>query len=153
VTLIFEHDEIAGGAPDLARTLNHEAPSMKRISPRIHALLDYVAAGFLLIVPWLLPFPDETTARMSLAAGSILAVYSLMTDYDIAVLRFVPMPVHRALDLLLGVLLLFSPIHFATTGYAAAVFITVGLLLLALSFLTRGAFSHTGQDKPVVPGA
>jgi hypothetical protein len=101
----------------------------------------------------LLPFPDETTAKISLAAGAILATYSLMTDYEVAVLRFIPMPVHRALDLLLGGGLLFSPIHFATTGFAAAVFICVGLLMVGLAFLTGGKFSPTGQDKPVVPGA
>jgi hypothetical protein len=126
---------------------------MKKFSPRVHALLDYLVALLLLMIPWILPFPDETTAKMSLAAGAILATYSLMTDYEIAVLRFIPMPVHRTLDLLLGGGLLFSPIHFATTGYAAAVFIVLGLLLLSLAFLTRGSFSHTGQDKPVVPGA
>jgi hypothetical protein len=126
---------------------------MMRVSSRSHAILDYVVAFLLLVLPWLVPFPDETTAKISLAAGAVLATYSLMTDYDVAVLRFIPMPIHRTLDLLLGAGLLFSPIHFATTGYAAAAFIILGLMMLGLAFLTRGNFSHTGQDKPVVPGA
>jgi hypothetical protein len=126
---------------------------MKLFPLRTHALVDYFVALLLLIAPWTLPFPDATTARMSLTAGALLIGYSVMTDYDIAVLRFIPVPVHRTLDLLLGAALLFAPIHFAVTGYAAAVFVVLGLLLIGLALLTRGTFSHTGQDKPVVPGA
>jgi hypothetical protein len=75
-----------------------------------------------------------------------------MTDYEIAILRFIPFPIHRALDFFVGVGLLFAPIHFAVTGYPSALFIVLGLLLVVLALRTRGNFSPTGLDKPLFPG-
>jgi hypothetical protein len=37
-------------------------------------------------------------------------------------------------------------------GIAAIVFAVIGIFVIAAAFLTRGRFSDTGADKPIVPG-
>ena len=38
-------------------------------------------------------------------------------------------------------------------GLPAVLFVILGLLLVFMAFMTRGQFSHTGRDQPIVPGA
>jgi hypothetical protein len=123
------------------------------ISVNMHGVLDYLTGLLLVTSPSYLPFPDNSMKMIGFALGGAVILYSLMTDYPPGLLRFVPFPVHRTLDFFVGFGLLFSPIHFAVHGAPAVLFVVLGLLLMALAFLTRGRFSHTGQDNPVLPGA
>jgi hypothetical protein len=123
------------------------------ISINIHGILDYLTGILLVTSPLYLPFPDNPLKIIAFALGGAVLLYSLMTDYPPALLRFVPFPVHRTLDFFVGFGLCFSPIHFAAYGAPAVLFVILGLLLMVLAFLTRGQFSHSGQDQPVVPGA
>ncbi|MGB8167708.1 MAG: hypothetical protein WCF18_09485 [Chthoniobacteraceae bacterium] len=118
----------------------------------IHGVIDYVSAGVLLVAPWLFQFPDGPTAGVARVFGVVALLYSLGTDYELALLRVLPFPFHRALDLLWGLGLLFSPIHFAINGGAAVLFVALGLIAVVAAFLTRGRFSPTGSDQSVAPG-
>lgn len=79
--------------------------------------------------------------------GAVILLYSAMTDYPLGLLRFVPFPIHKTVDLLAGGGLVYAPIHFAVHGLPAA------LYMVLMAFLTRGRVSPTGQDNPVVAGA
>lgn len=122
------------------------------VSRRVHGVLDYAGGVLLLLSAVFLPFPDPAMKMLSAMLGTILLFYSAATDYEMGVLRFVPFPIHRGADLLLGVMLVFSPIHFAVHGFPTVLFIAVGAMLLFLSFMTRGDASHTGVDKQIFPG-
>lgn len=103
--------------------------------------------------PFVIQYPDNPMKGIAVIFGAIILLYSSMTDYPLGLLRFVPFPIHRGVDLLAGGGLVFAPIHFAVYGIPAVLFVAVGVCLVSLAFLTRGQFSPTGQDNPVVPGA
>ncbi|MEA3213543.1 MAG: hypothetical protein QOE70_6600 [Chthoniobacter sp.] len=126
---------------------------MPNIPIRVHGIVDYAAGILLVASAFVLPYPDNPMKMIAVVFGAIILLYSAMTDYPLGLLRFVPFPIHRTADLFAGGGLAFAPIHFAVHGIPAALFVTVGALLILMAFLTRGRFSPTGQDNPVVPGA
>ncbi len=128
-------------------------PLPMRISRKTHAVLDYFVALALLLSGALIAYPDNVMRMMAFTFGLIVAGNSAATDYGGGLLRFVPFPIHRGIDLLVGVALAFSPIPFAAHGIPAAVFVTCGALLILASFFTRSMGSPTGVDNPILPGA
>jgi len=88
-------------------------------------------------------YPAKDAQIIAFAFGGAVIGYSMMTDYPLAILRFVPFPVHRTLDFLLGAALLLSPIGFEVNGARAVLFVILGLFLIGLAFKTRGQFSRS----------
>lgn len=83
---------------------------MRFLSTKTHGMLDYLLGALLIALPWLLGFARggaETWVPVLLGAGVL--GYSLLTDYELGVVRRLPMPVHLWLDALGGVLLAISP--------------------------------------------
>ena len=98
----------------------HEAISLPRVIPTgVHGALDYAASGFNLVFPTLLGLKDSPAASlMPRLAGGVGTEYSLVTDYELGVVRAIPMPVHLTLDAAKGALLASSPwlLGFADKG-------------------------------------
>lgn len=96
----------------------HEAISLPRVVPtNIHGVLDYAASAVNLVVPGLLGLKDSPVASlMPRLAGGTGTVYSLLTDYELGLVRKIPMPVHLALDAAKGTLLASSPWLFGFAG-------------------------------------
>lgn len=126
---------------------------MSNIPIRTHAVIDYLTGAILVLSPFVILFPDNPMKMIAFAFGAIILLYSSMTDYPLGLLRFVPFPIHKGVDLFVGGGLAFAPIHFAVHGAPAVLFVVLGAALVLLAFLTRGRFSPTGQDNPIVPGA
>lgn len=76
----------------------------------VHSILDYVASGVNLIFPSLLGLRDAPWAafvpRIDGLAG---AGYSLISDYELGVLKVVSMPTHLAFDAAKGAFMASSP--------------------------------------------
>lgn len=123
------------------------------ISVSFHGICDCLAGLLMVTSPLYLHYPTKDAEIIAFAFGGAVILYSLMTDYPLAILRFVPFPVHRTLDFFLGVALLLSPIEFGVNGPRAVLFVVLGLLLIGLAFMTRGHFSASGDDQPIVPGS
>ncbi len=84
---------------------------MKRFVPtRLHGLIDLTTPPVLLAVPALLGLDRSSVAALAprLAGAGALA-YSLMTDYETAPRRVLPMPVHLTLDAASGAALSAAP--------------------------------------------
>jgi hypothetical protein len=80
-----------------------------RISTRTHGIADYAAGGVLLLAPALLR-PRLRRDRLLLrAAGGAMIGTSALTDWEVAVRRVLPVPVHLALDAASGAMMLASP--------------------------------------------
>jgi len=131
---------------------SRKTQSTRHVSRRLHGILDYLGGVLLILAAVFVPFPDEPMRMMSAASGAVLLFYSAGTDYEMGLLRFVPFPIHRGADLVLGMALAFSPIHFAVHGIPALLFVAVGAMLIFLGFFTSGEASNTGVDKPILPG-
>ncbi len=68
------------------------------LNPTLHGVLDYLAAGALMVLPFLLGF-DGIERWLSVAGGAGLILYSLATDYTFGVIKLVPFDTHLLLDL------------------------------------------------------
>ena len=92
---------------------------MRVIPTQIHGLLDYATGGTLLSAPRLLGLDAvPASARVLRLAGGGAALYSMLTDYELGVVKLLPMPVHLALDAASGAFLASSPwlLGFAKKG-------------------------------------
>lgn len=114
---------------------------MKPISPTMHGVLDYGTAGLFFALPRLLNWQGQARNLLTGAAlGSV--AYSLLTDYDLGVVRLLPMPAHLAVDGLLD----------ATLFGGAALLgdeepsVRPALLALGLAGLTITLLTRTSAD-------
>jgi hypothetical protein len=111
---------------------------MQLIPTRIHGMMDYLMGILLIASPWLFGFADEGAAMwvpVILGAGVIL--YSLVTDYELALARMIPMPMHLALDAAGGLLLAASPWLFGFDDRVWIPHVVFGLLELGAAAMTR----------------
>jgi hypothetical protein len=93
-----------------------------------------------MVSPWLFGFAAggaETWLPVVLGAATI--IYSVFTDYELGLVRKIPMPVHLALDLLSGALLAVSPWLFAFSRWVWAPHLIIGLFEIGVSLFTRTA--------------
>ncbi|MDQ4127165.1 MAG: SPW repeat protein [Actinomycetota bacterium] len=83
---------------------------LRMIPTSVHGAIDYLTGGMLLAAPRLLGLTDEPRAALVLrSAGGGALAYSLITDYELGLLRLLPMPAHLAMDAASGVLVAVSP--------------------------------------------
>lgn len=82
---------------------------MRFISTKTHAMLDYLMGILLVIVP--IPFLAEygAAAWVPIVAGAIMLIQSACTDYELGMMRLIPMPVHLAMDAVVGIVVAASP--------------------------------------------
>jgi hypothetical protein len=102
-------------------------------------VLDYLTAGVLIAAPSILGFRKgdaRTWLPVALGVGTI--AYSLFTDYELGLVKVIPMPVHLALAAANGALLSASPWLF---GFAEEV--STPHLGLGLFEIGAAAFSQT----------
>ena len=110
------------------------------ISTRTHGVLDYVVGALLIVVPYILGFADGTAAQWVPQLLGLVAIGgAMLTDYELGVMRVIPMPVHLMIDIGSGALLALSPWLF---GFSDRVFwphLLVGLMEIGAGLTTRTA--------------
>ncbi|MGE7369058.1 SPW repeat domain-containing protein [Neorhizobium sp. NPDC001467] len=109
---------------------------MRIIPTRLHGILDYLVGLILIALPIALPL--QGAAFMTLICLGLFAIlYSLFTDYELGVIRFLRIRFHLALDVLFGLVMLaasrivdFPPaIHWLVPA--------IGILAIILAFITQ----------------
>jgi hypothetical protein len=111
---------------------------MRFLPTRIHGLIDYLWGILLILTPHLFGFADDGTARWVawiFGAGAIL--YSLATDYELGLVRLIPMPAHLAFDGLAGAILAASPWIFGFADRVRWPHLAFGLFSVVASLVTR----------------
>lgn len=111
---------------------------MRIIPTRIHGILDYLLGIVLIAAPWVLDFADggaEQWVPVILGAG--LIAYSLLTNYELGVVRMLSMPVHLGLDVLSGVILAASPWVFGFSDEIWWPHVVFGLLEIGAGLMTQ----------------
>lgn len=111
---------------------------MRFLSTRVHGVLDYLFAALLIAAPWLLGFARggaETWVPVAIGASAL--VYSLLTDYELGVVRRIQMPVHLWLDALGGAVLAISPWLFEFDEHVWVPHLVLGAVELLVAFLTN----------------
>jgi hypothetical protein len=107
-----------------------------------HNVLDYVLGAVLVFSPYIFGFSDIFPARnLFLVMGFALIGYSLLTDYRYSVFKVIPLGAHMALDVVLGLSLIFVPSIVGyrplLTGFQYAIHLIFGLGAIALVTLTQ----------------
>ena len=108
-----------------------------RLATRTHGILDYALGALLIAAPWVLGFGTggpETWVPTALGAGII--AYSLLTDYELGVVRKIQMPWHLMLDALGGVFLAVSPWLFGFDGDVWIPHVALGALEVLTAAVT-----------------
>jgi|TARA_B110000971_G_scaffold146530_1_gene149610 hypothetical protein len=113
--------------------------SFRIITPRVHGLLDYMSAIVLILAPSVLEFNEVSPYAywLSVIAGVILILYSLMTDYDFSIGILIPLKTHLVIDFSAGVLFILWPFIFDFTGLALAYYLVMGFGILLVVGLTQ----------------
>jgi hypothetical protein len=80
------------------------------IPTKVHGVVDYATSGALLAAPELFRLKKvRSSALAPRVAGAASTAYSVLTDYELGVVKALPMKAHLALDAAGGALLAASP--------------------------------------------
>jgi SPW repeat len=84
---------------------------MRIIPTRMHGMMDYVIGIVLIASPWIFGFNDESgTAKWTfIIIGAVILATSLMTNYELGMMRVIPMHMHLWADAIAGIVLALSP--------------------------------------------
>ncbi|RZK60544.1 MAG: hypothetical protein EOO91_00975 [Pedobacter sp.] len=120
---------------------------MRFISRKLHAVLDYFSAAFLVAAPWLLNFKQSDYASsIAIGAGVLVFLMSLFTNYEGGLVRKLSMWTHLALDITLGLLLAISPWMFGFYETAYLPHLIIGLIAIGAGFTTKGGRIQQNAD-------
>lgn len=118
---------------------------MRIIPTRTHGILDYLVGLILIAAPWILGFADGGPEQwVPVTIGIVNIVTSLMTDYELGVVKVIPMGTHLALDMGKGIVLAASPWLF---GFADEIWwphVLFGLVEIVTPLMTQ---THTSYDN------
>jgi hypothetical protein len=129
---------------------------MRFIPTRLHAPLDYIVGVALIAAPWIFQFSEHTAATViPIVLGVGLIVYSVFTDYELGVVKVIPMGGHNLFDIVAGALLAASPWIFGFADETANVWVphfVVGLAAVFLGLTTKQAggygYRRAGDAAP-----
>jgi len=120
--------------------------SVRFVSGSLHGLLDYAAAFVLIAVPLLLNFQATSPLALwlSVAAGILLVAYSLVTDYGLSLVKWIPFSTHLILDALAGFAFVIAPFLFGFEGLIRWFYVVNGVIVLLLVLVTDPRISRVG---------
>lgn len=122
---------------------------MRFLPTRVHGVIDYVYSLTLLASPWLLGYSRggaETWVPVGLGVLGIL--YSVFTDYELGLIRLLPMRLHLMVDVAFGVFLTASPWLFGFAEQVRVPHLVFGLLAILTPMVTRTETSHAVPVRP-----
>ncbi|OYQ36328.1 hypothetical protein CHU92_09920 [Flavobacterium cyanobacteriorum] len=111
---------------------------MRFIDTKTHGFMDYLMGLFLIIAPWIFGLDPEAPEGMILIIlGALAVLYSLMTRYELGMIKVLSMKAHLTMDILSGILLAASPWLF---GFADRVYLPhliLGLIEIGAGLMTK----------------
>jgi len=119
---------------------------MRFLSTKTHGIMDYLMGLLLIAAPWLLGFAEggaETWVPVTIGVATL--VMSLLTNYELGLVKTLPMSLHLTIDLLSGLLLAASPWLF---GFADRVYLPhliLGLAEVGAALVTQKTPSFSGD--------
>ena len=126
---------------------------MRFISTRTHGVLDYVVGALLIVVPYILGFADGTVAQWVPQLLGLVAIGgAMLTDYELGVVRVIPLPIHLGIDIASGVLLALSPWLFGFADRVWVPHVVFGLAEIGAGLTTRTVPETTAGTTPTATG-
>lgn len=107
------------------------------ISTRAHSTFDYIMGLLLISIPFLFGFHlGGWETWVPIIIGSVMLVYSILTQYELGVAKFIPLSIHFVLDLICGLFLAFSPWLLGFSGTIFLPHLVTGLILIGSVLVT-----------------
>jgi|SRR4051794_8462513 uncharacterized membrane protein YtjA (UPF0391 family) len=115
---------------------------MKLIPKFYHGVVDYLSALVLIIGPNIFGFAGigGAAAWVPRIIGVLILLQALMTDYELGLMKVIPMSMHLMTDYVVGAVMLLSPFLFGfydDSRAAMVLMIAMGLVGLAAAYLTQ----------------
>jgi hypothetical protein len=113
---------------------------LKPIPRPVHAVADYSYSALFSVAPELIGFDDEeTAARLSRVVSGGVLLTSLLTRYELGLIRVVPFKAHLAADVAVGLLTLGAPFLFGFSRHKRArnFFVGLGAFSIMAGLLTN----------------
>lgn len=107
------------------------------ISTKVHGVIDYLMGVLLILLPFILDFPEGAATWLPIVLGAGTILYSLVTDYELGVASVLSMKVHLSIDLVAGLLLIAAPWLFGFADEVFWPFVILGVLEVGASLMTE----------------
>jgi hypothetical protein len=118
----------------------------KPVSPRLHGIIDYLTVPLLLASGPLFRFDGRPAETTSTLAGVVL-VYSLFTAYPLGLVKMIPFPIHRVIDIVFGGAMLISPFVLNYGAPARNFFVAMGIVSFIVTALTDFSDHSTALEE------
>lgn len=119
---------------------------MRFLSTKAHGVMDYLMGVLLIAAPWLLDFAEgRAETWVPVVLGVAMLGLALMTDYEVGVVKALPMSLHLTIDLISGLLLAASPWLF---GFADRVYLPhliLGIAEVGAALVTQKTPGYTSD--------
>ena len=125
---------------------------MKIIPRFFHGILDYMSGLLLLAAPNLFGFAGlgGATVWIPRIIGVMILLQALMTDYELGIMKLIPMRMHLTADYVIGGVLLVAP--FISAMSARSIRATVLMLVMALvAFAAPPMTQPRGRPREIMP--
>jgi hypothetical protein len=121
---------------------------MKLLNTKIHGMFDY-AMGFMLIaLPYVFGFADHSMAQhLPIFLGLWRIIMSVLTNYELGLVKAISMRVHLTVDYVFGLILLFSPVLFGFYDKVYLPHVIFGLAEITLAIITDKAPLYASGRK------
>jgi hypothetical protein len=120
---------------------------MRFISRMLHGLADYAVGLIVMVLPFYFGWTGPERAAF-VALGAFVILYSLLTDYEMGLIRLLRIRVHLLLDALFGIVLLAMPTLFEIYAGALSVYV-IGALALPFAATTKTRAHGTRSEATI----
>jgi len=128
---------------------------MRFIPTRFHGILDYVVGLLMIASPWLFDFARGGAETWVLViVGALVLLQTIMTDFEVGIVKMIPMQTHLMMDFGIGVILALSPWLFGFADYIYTPHLIFGVFSILASLTThrvpsRAYKTNTANENPV----
>ena len=112
------------------------------IDTKTHGYIDYLMGLLLIILPFILEFPDGAATTLPIVLGAGTIVYSLLTNYELGAKRLLSMKAHLGIDLVAGLLLIAAPWIFGFADVVFWPFVILGVFEVGAAVFTKKHSSY-----------
>jgi len=111
---------------------------MKILSTKVHGVLDYLMSIVLIVSPWLFNFANGGPEMwIPIILGAAALIYSMMTNYELGLVKTLSMKTHLTIDAMSGVLLVASPWIFSFADTVYLPHLILGIIELVAVMMTK----------------
>ncbi len=126
---------------------------MLDIPPRVHGIIDYFIGLMFVILPTICKWDVLATPSLIFEiSGSVIILYSLITDYEKGLVPILTIQKHLILDAVIGFFIIISPFLFGFYDESFTFHLIGGLtLMLLVGFSTTVSSSRSGSGPYFSP--